>query len=97
MSGPPAIQAGPRWVLIGWLVVVLALIVWFFADVSGSDGWTDLVAAAGLVFSGMAVAGLAFTWAVVRYLLSGTVLRTAVSLLGPPALFVAGLLLLRVV
>ncbi len=65
------------------------------ADVAEAGGYADLVLVVGVVLGLAALGGILLTWALVRYAISAPAGRVIVALLGPPALLMAAIGLLR--
>ncbi len=92
----PALQPWPRWILFGWLGLLVVLAIMLVGSNSDST-WQDLVMVLALMFVILGVVVLIMTWAVARFLFSDPGPRTAVVLLGPPILVGIALLLIWVI
>lgn len=91
----PPLTAAPRRILFGWVVVVMVAAAMVAADVAEAGGYADLVLVVGVVLGLAALGGILLTWALVRYAISAPAGRVIVALLGPPALLMAAIGLLR--
>lgn len=76
-----------RWILWGWLVVVIALTVVFSVISTGANEFGGLVAVVAFIFVGMSLLSLALVFALLRWVVSNTVLRTIIAVVGPPTVF----------
>lgn len=88
-------EAAPRWILGGWVVLLAVVAVLFVSDVSFSGGWADLVLAVGVLVGALGLAAIAVTWVLVRFVLDDPIPRVVASIVGPPLLTVAAIILLR--
>jgi hypothetical protein len=85
----------PRWILAGWLAVLVILAVAFLADVSPEGGWGDLVLTVGLLLGVVGLAAIAVTWVLVRFVVGDRTLRAVVALVAPPLLTTVAIALVR--
>ncbi len=76
-----------------FLALVFAIVG--ILDTSGSDGWSDLAILAVGLIAGIYLLATATVMAVARYVMSSNAARTALLVLGPPALMVIAILLVR--
>jgi hypothetical protein len=94
MERPPLSKA-QRTIAALHVFLALAFALVGVLDTSGGDGWSDLARLAVGVIAGIYLLATATVMAVARYLMSSTPVRLVLLVLGPPALMVIAILIVR--
>lgn len=94
MDKPPFTRS-QRMILQAQVSLAVIFVIVGFIDTSGADGWSDLARLVTVVLAGVYLLAVATVTAIARYATSATGTRTALVVLGPPALMVIAFFVIR--
>ena len=80
------IRSPIHWILGLWALVGASIAIWFLSINSSAGDWQDLVSVIAVAFLAGCGLAIGLSWVVIRYVVARAGARTAVALLGPPAL-----------
>ena len=80
------IRSPIHWILGLWALASVSIAIWFLSINSQSGDWQEVVSIIAVAFLAGCGLAIGLCWLLIRYFVARDGARTAVALLGPPAL-----------